>query len=64
MPSQATSGANGLSDCDSATRPQEKPPYGQLPATTSRQVQSPATTTGSRPEPAEPSSATRPGTQR
>ena len=26
MPSQATSGAYGLSDCDSATRPQEKPP--------------------------------------
>ena len=49
IPSQATSGASGLVDCDSATRPQEKPPYGQVPVTNSRSTQSPATMTGSSP---------------
>ena len=46
MPSQANSGAIGLSDCDSATRPQAKPPYGQTLADASRAIQSPATTSG------------------
>ena len=49
MPSHATSGAKGLCDWDSATRPQEKPPYGQVPVTYSRSTQRPATITGTSP---------------
>ncbi len=46
-PSQANSEFSGLSDCENATRPQEKPPYGQTAAMPSRAIQSPATTAGS-----------------
>ena len=49
IPSQATSGASGLTDCDSATRPHEKPPYGQVPVTNSRSTHNPPTITGSSP---------------
>ena len=45
-PNQANSGASGLADCEKATRPQEKPPYGQTLSTASLSVQSPPTTTG------------------
>ena len=45
-PTYAARCVNGPCDCDRPTRPQAKPPYGQLPENHSRPVQSAATTAG------------------
>ena len=45
-PTQATRGVKGLSDCENASLPQEKPPYGHTLAIDSRSIQSAESTIG------------------